>query len=793
MRDILAEVASGGRLTADQIKEAVLAGALTDFNADWLARLARVCALQNFFSVDRHFARAAFEIANRRLPRNARTRRFTRLEVELHVEIGNFQKAQELVDSNPDLQQLWHGYLLADLKNPWLRGDSYDVDSWLRDFNRPFEAYNLRPVKLSAGTGRAFDRLCPTPPREPERHDGPLVTVIMTTFEPDFDALQTSIDSILQQSWFNFELIIVDDASSAEYQPGLEKAAESDPRIRLVKLTENGGTYKARNAGLREAKGEFVTGQDADDWSHPDRLSIQLDALLRDPDLPGNQAYALKVDENLVNMRVGYQPFADSAPTLCVRTSLMREVGGYLPVRKAADNEMRHRIGAFTGRAVESMEVPLKLMRILPNSLSRSDFRPGWAHPARRSFGDSYRHWHSALDPKTLVYEHSEPPSIPIPRRFQVDPAGRLDLDVVFAGDWRQLGGPQISMLNEIAALRQRGLRVGVLHLEAARFMSKFAKPLNAPVQELINSGAVTQVLPDDEGSVDLLILRYPPILQFPPHFPVRFRVGKLAIIANQVPSESDNTDIRYIPRECTERAQELFSADPIWIPQGPIARDSLQGLLDKELIAPTDVLGIIDSDEWRNDRSYYRGTRPVVGRHSRDNFVKWPSNSDDVVATLPIDGLWDVRIMGGAKTPTEILQRKYAPSEWLVFETNQTSVAAFLNSLDFFVYFHHEKWGEAFGRAILEALASGCVAILPPHFEPTFGEAAVYCQPQDVVGVVNAFYEDPSKYMEQANLAMDEVARRFSYRGYAHLIEDLRAGVIEPKGLKHEVATSEG
>ena len=59
--------------------------------------------------------------------------------------------------------------------------------------------------------------------------------------------------------------------------------ARADPRVRLIRQTENTGSYGARNRALAEARGEFVTVQDADDWSHPERIARHLADLLRAP------------------------------------------------------------------------------------------------------------------------------------------------------------------------------------------------------------------------------------------------------------------------------------------------------------------------------------------------------------------------------------------------------------------------------------------------------------------------------------------------------------------------------
>ena len=72
-------------------------------------------------------------------------------------------------------------------------------------------------------------------------------------------------------------------------------------------------------------------------------------------------------------------------------------------------------------------------------------------------------------------------------------------------------------------------------------------------------------------------------------------------------------------------------------------------------------------------------------------------------------------------------------PPNWQVWPFNAIPPERFLSTVDFFVYFHHSQWVEAFGRSIVEAMASGAVAILPRQFETLFGEGAIYAEPSEV------------------------------------------------------------
>lgn len=778
MRDILAHAASDGQLESAELTQLVLDGSTRGLDPEWTAKLARLCALQNSQESDLEFAFKALKYTNEILPKTAEYRRFHKLQVELLMQEKKYKEAEHLVEHNPDLKNLYYDYLGTDLKNPFLRKDESLYSTWLESFNAPLHKKELAEVRLNRDSGKKpFDRLEAAAPLAPIE-EGPLVTVIMTTYHPDHEGVLLSARSILEQTWRNLELLVVDDASPKEYEDTLHELTSLDPRVRVIRLPENGGTYRARNVGISEARGTFVTGQDADDWSHPQRLARQVEVLAAEPELPGVQAFAITMDEDMIRMRPGYNPFIQSAPTLMVKHEIASELGGYLDARKAADNEFRHRIGVFSGTEVKLIKEPLIFMRILSDSLSRGDFRAGWQHPSRRAFWSSYVEWHKSSKTDELVLRPGQTPPVLIPERFKVvqQPGEilRPQFDAVFAGDWRQLGGPQISMLNEIEALRRRGLRIGVMHLEATRFMASNAKKLCAPVQALINEGVVTHLLPDEDAEIKLLVLRYPPILQFPSDTPITAQVRRLIILANQAPSERDGTDIRYLPAECADNAEKLFGVRGLWVPQGPTVRFALDGLLDQREIADYDIPGIIDTDLWRSDRSYFRGDKAILGRHSRDNVMKWPEDPTELEAAYPSHGEVDVRMMGGARSALEVLGKSHTPGAWVVFGTNEMPVRAFLNSIDYFVYFQHSAAYDAFGRAVLEALATGCLTILPYHFQETFGDAAIYAEPGQIEELVSHYHAHPDEFLRQANRAMDIVEKRFSFNEYASLIQNI-------------------
>lgn len=681
------------------------------------------------------------------------------------------------------IDDLEGGYLRAELKNPYRFGSgstnkNSDFDEWINNFNQLFIENGILPVDLELSDKKPFDRLIATAESAQVRHhgSGPIVSVVMTSFRPSRDELETSVRSILGQTVQEIELIIVDDASGPEYQDLFEEVASWDRRIRIETMPENVGTYVCRNRGLMLAEGKFYTGQDDDDWSHPQRIEHQLRQMIDAPETVACRVNSVRCSENLGRVFLGYDIGAGNASSLMVRTSLMRELGGFIPVRKAADTELARRIKIATGREVVTIDKPLTVVRILSDSLSRSDFSAGWSHPTRDSFKSAYGLWHSSSDWSELRLDLANQKYVPIfsPQRICGGNRGaKATYDVVLAGDWKKFGGPQKSMLEELKALLNGGYRVAVMHMEAARFMSTRSDNLNEPIQSLLNKGQVDQVFYDDDVEVRLFVLRYPPILQFPPDEPSNLKVNKMVVLANQAPSELDGSDIRYLVADCTENARFMFGTDVLWVPQGPQVRKAIEPFLDETTLSSFDLPGIVDPSEWQKGTINFTGRGvSVIGRHSRDDQMKWPERADELLAAYPSSDRVKVRAMGGSKTPQKILGNENVPPNWELLDRDQEDVKTFLHSLDFYVFFQHSSAIEAFGRSILEAIASDLVVILPPHYKEVFGDAAVYCSPRDVEGIIDSYRQNPNEYLTQVEKARSVVSNYFTHDAYLRRVE---------------------
>lgn len=101
----------------------------------------------------------------------------------------------------------------------------------------------------------------------------PLVSVVIATYNMG-QYLPLAIDSVLNQSWSNLEVVVIDDGSQDD-TPEQMTRYEKDTRVRYFP-TENRGQPQAKNKGLQESKGDFIAFCDADDLWQPCKLEVQI-------------------------------------------------------------------------------------------------------------------------------------------------------------------------------------------------------------------------------------------------------------------------------------------------------------------------------------------------------------------------------------------------------------------------------------------------------------------------------------------------------------------------------------
>src|SRR5688500_3733490 len=123
------------------------------------------------------------------------------------------------------------------------------------------------------------------------------VSVIMPVYNGE-RFLRDAVDSILRQTYRNFELIVVDDGSTDGTSQVLDRYQDQDRRVRVHRHERNGGIVAARNQGCRLAQGRFIAVMDADDISIPERLARQIAFLEANPDIVAVGGWVCTISEN---------------------------------------------------------------------------------------------------------------------------------------------------------------------------------------------------------------------------------------------------------------------------------------------------------------------------------------------------------------------------------------------------------------------------------------------------------------------------------------------------------------
>ena len=187
----------------------------------------------------------------------------------------------------------------------------------------------------------------------------PRCTVIIPTYNRR-DVLPRAVGSVLDQDERDFELIVVDDASTDHTREWLSQL--NDPRIRVIAAETNRGVSGARNLGLAAARAPVVAFLDSDDRYRPQRLSIGLATMDREREVVCTLASATKQVRDEVRTEI--LPAVKLAPpafawalycdlfnvegsSIMVRTDVARAIGGYCEVlHRTEDREFLIRLSA---------------------------------------------------------------------------------------------------------------------------------------------------------------------------------------------------------------------------------------------------------------------------------------------------------------------------------------------------------------------------------------------------------------------------------------------------------------
>ncbi|QEP42026.1 glycosyltransferase family 2 protein [Ectothiorhodospiraceae bacterium BW-2] len=307
--------------------------------------------------------------------------------------------------------------------------------------NAIFAEAGLATVAIGEGNHTLFDSLTPFNPVKISTVNATVkVTVIIACYNAAA-TIKTALQSLQQQSWRNLELIVVDDASTDTTLAQIEPIAQSDSRIKIIAKRQNSGPYHSRNLALQQASGELMTVADADDWHHPQKIELQVQQLLANPDFVANIASWLRATPDLQLIRRG-QPYYRqlNISSLMCRKLVFSQLGGWDEVRFGADTEFYHRLQrCFGAERIAELDAISAIARVSDSSLTVNTLSGynGVLYGARKEYAASYRAAHQTLLLHHLNYQQF-PRVFPVPRLMQPGYNDEpLEIEQLYCGDFR--------------------------------------------------------------------------------------------------------------------------------------------------------------------------------------------------------------------------------------------------------------------------------------------------------------------------------------------------------------------
>jgi hypothetical protein len=273
------------------------------------------------------------------------------------------------------------------------------------------------------------------------------------------------------------------------------------------------------------------------------------------------------------------------------------------------------------------------------------------------------------------------------------------------------------------------------------------------------------------------LLAHYPPAFRFLPERLPKIRAEKVFLIANQLSSDLYSEGNRvYNALDVESNFEHWVGLKPTWVPISGLAKEIMSlgdyssthertwhPPISSDFFSSPDPMGKTDDH-----------TLPVLGRHGRDSWEKWPGSRQEIESAYLANTSYEVRILGGIVAAAERLG--YVPRNWSISKFDSVPVANFLSGIDIYLNFVLEDYIEEFGRNVAEAMAMGIPVIMGKKFRSTFGEAGTYCDVDEVSRAVDELWSSPILYAEKSRMGREFASRncgtesltaRFSFLGH--------------------------
>ncbi|PRZ18895.1 glycosyl transferase family 2 [Nesterenkonia sandarakina] len=801
-RDVLALCATRGAFRYRDLVKVADQTRLHPKSSDELAKLGRVLWRPGFFALARvlYSQRSSewdlrncltfYELADRLYGLDGV---FEGVDRSLYSDLltwdGQYSRADELLDYDEDNESRADSqrFLQFNAVNPNVTGAAYKQGEWLARLNARLAESGLAPLEFPEGETPSFFNIKTTVPVL-QAEDLPLVSIIMPIYEPD-EATDVAIASLLNQSWTNIEVLIMDDASPKTFPDGtptpyreqLESWAARDSRIRLTLCEENRGAYAVRNDAFESARGEFVTVADKDDWHHPQKIERQARELIQKSEKNANIVNWVRVDEDLKFLvrwgpdRVVHPSFAS---IMYRRKVIQEELGYWDAVRKSADGEYRTRYEITYGEKLVAEDlVPLAFSLLGDGNLTSNDFGLGYRHPDREIYQDAYTAWHENVQLGTSAYLPKNsaerrwigPPSF-LPER---DGSHVPHYDVIYLSEFGLWGGNSLTLLQEIETALSGGLKVGIIPLQNGLVPAAARRRMVPELRRLFLEGRVDRLHLHRDVTTDLVVIHWPAIMQLLPSELSTIEAAHVVTVANEIPSVLSDVYNGYDVHDVSENCFQTFGQRPHWAAQSSIMREHLAKLIPAQEMVPHLWTGAGTPIRRPLSKTFSDSRVPVVGRPWDEDELNWPSSRRKRDLLFPRDGSLTVSM----RSQVNALQRQghvsggEVPEGWIVQDHSINTFQEYLDEIDFLLVYPADSWDQSIEPSVVEALRVGTVCIASPHLEPVYGDALVYAKPEELRETVEAHW-DEAAYEAQRERGFGFLTEKRSAEDYLGVLQ---------------------
>ena len=283
---------------------------------------------------------------------------------------------------------------------------------WLSYINKYITDHGMQPIELKDNEKEKFYRINSAVSYKTE--DDTKISVIMPAYNAE-KTIQLSMTSILNQTWQNLELIVINDCSADRTSEIIKKIALTDSRVKFIDNPRNVGAYVSKNLGLKIAKGNYITGHDADDWAHPQRLEQHIKLIRSEPQPPrASNTRMIRMEENGYLPLYPFGPFCHDGVMRVASITCMFEanflrntLGGWDCSRFGADSEIISRCKMVIGDEFKNYKSLSMICLDEPTSLTNHPIhgvsKTTGISSTRKFYKEQWQEWHKTID-KSNVY-----------------------------------------------------------------------------------------------------------------------------------------------------------------------------------------------------------------------------------------------------------------------------------------------------------------------------------------------------------------------------------------------------